>query len=306
MRPEVDSHRRFADIRLMSNLANRIRTVDHRDAPDSWRMDTLAPSNTLAPFLRRATAYTVQGAGLSRQRELPNGSAVLVFNLGSELRVEDTKGRRHRFSNPAAFYSGPSDSYVVTETDGAQEGIVVELTLPGARRLLGRPLNELRDSMISLADLLGSRAYDVLERIVEARSPVARLALLEAAIEARIMEADDRSARDLERAWNLQHVRGGRMPISELADAVGCSRKHLAVRFDREFGLSPKLLARIMRFDRAIRIVRFGNVTTWSDLAAECGYADQAHMAREFVAMAGDPPTALLRRSLPDEGGFID
>ena len=269
-------------------------------------MDSLVPSATLGPFMRRATAYTVQGAGLSRQRELPNGSAVLVFNLGSELRVEDAAGKPHRFPHPTAFYSGPSDRYVVTETDGAQEGMVVELTLPGARRLLGRPLNELRDRMISLADLLGPRADEILGRIVDTPSPAARLALLEAAIEARIADAGDRGTRDLEWAWNLQHARGGRMPVSELADVIGCSRKHLAVRFDREFGLSPKLLARIMRFDRAIRIVRFGEVTSWSDLAAQCGYADQAHMAREFVAFAGDPPTALLRRRLPDEGGFVD
>jgi AraC-like DNA-binding protein len=302
----VDLQHLFADIRSMSSLADRIRTIDHRHAPDSWRMDTLAPSARLVPFMRRATAYTVQGAGLARQRELPNGSAVLVFNLGTELRVEDATGKLHRFPHPTAFYSGPSDRYVVTETDGAQEGMVVELTLPGARRLLGRPLNELRDRMISLADLLGPRADEILGRIVDAPSPAARLALLEAAIEARIVEAGNRDARDLEWAWNLQHARGGRMPVSELADVIGCSRKHLAVRFDREFGLSPKLLARIMRFDRAIRIVRFGEVTSWSDLAAQCGYADQAHMAREFVAFAGDPPTALLRRHLPDDGGFVD
>jgi AraC-like DNA-binding protein len=290
----------------MSSLAERIRTIDHRHEPDSWRMDSLVPSATLSPFMRRATAYIVQGAGLSRQRELPNGSAVLVFNLGSELRVEDATGKLHRFPHPTAFYSGPSDRYVVTETDGAQEGMVVELTLPGARRLLGRPLNELGDRMISLADLLGPRADEILGRIVEAPSPAVRLALLEAAIEARIADAGDRGTRDLEWAWNLQHAHGGRIPVSELADVIGCSRKHLAVRFDREFGLSPKLLARIMRFDRATRIVRFGEVTSWSDLAAQCGYADQAHMAREFVAFAGDPPTALLRRRLPDDGGFVD
>lgn len=269
-------------------------------------MDSLAPSARLVPFMRRATAYTVQGAGPSRQRELPNGSAVLVFNLGSELRVEDAAGKLHRFPYPTAFYSGPSDRYVVTETDGAQEGIVVELTLPGARRLLGRPLNELGDRMIALTDLLGPRASEILGLIVEAPSPAIRLALLEAAIQARIADAADRAARDLERAWNLQHARGGRVPVSELADSIGCSRKHLSVRFDREFGMSPKLLSRIMRFDRAIRIVRYGEVTGWSDLAAQCGYADQAHMAREFVAFAGDPPTALLRRRLPDDGGFVD
>jgi AraC-like DNA-binding protein len=302
----VDSHHRFTDIRAMSHVAHRIRTVDHRHEPDSWRMDSLAPSRRLAPFLRRATAYTVQGNGLSRQRELPNGSAVLVFNLGSELRVEDTTGKLHRFPQPTVFYSGPSERYIVTETDGAQEGIVVELTLPGARRLLSRPLDELRDRMIALSDLLGPRAGDILGRIIEAPSPAARLALVEAAIEARIAEAGDRGTRDLERAWNVQHASGGQVPITELADAVGCSRKHLSVRFDREFGMPPKLLARIMRFDRAMRIVRLGELTSWSDLAAQCGFADQAHMAREFVAFTGDPPTALLRRRLPDEGGFLD
>ena len=181
-------------------------------------MDTLAPSASLAPFMRRATAYTVNGAGPSRQRELPNGSAVLVFNLGSELRVEDTAGRLHRFPYPTAFYSGPSDRYIVTETDGAQEGIVVELTLPGARRLLGRPLNELGDRMIALTDLLGPRADEILGRIMGSPSAAARLALIEAAIEVRIADADD-CGRDLEWAWNLQHARGGQIPIAELADA---------------------------------------------------------------------------------------
>lgn len=302
----MDTPQCLADIASMSGLANRIRTIDHRYAPDSWRMDSFTPSTTLAPFMRRATAYTVQGTGLSRQRELPNGSAVLVFNLGSELRVEDAAGKRHRFPQPAVFYSGPSDRYVVTETDGAQEGLVVELTLPGARRLLSRPLNELGDRMITLSDLLGPRVDEILGRIIEAATPAARLALLETAIEARIADAGDRGTRDIEWAWNLQHARGGRVPVAQLADAVGCSRKHLAVRFDREFGLPPKLLARIMRFDRAIRIMRCGELKSWSDLAAECGFSDQAHMAREFVAFAGDPPTALLRRRLPDEGGFVD
>jgi AraC-like DNA-binding protein len=300
----VDSYRRFVDIRRMSSLADRIRTVDHRHAPDSWRMDSLTPSERLAPFMRRATAYTVQGAGPSRQRELPNGSAVLVFNLGSELRVEDTTGKLHRFPQPTVFYSGPSDRYIVTETDGAQEGLVVEMTLPGARRLLGRPLHELGDRMIALADLLGPRAGEILGRIVEAPSPAARLALLEAVIDTRIAEAP--AVGDLECAWNLQHGCGGQMPIGRLADSIGCSRKHLTTRFDREYGLSPKLLARIVRFDRAMRIIRYGDVTSWSGLAAECGFADQAHMSREFVAFAGDPPTALLRRRLPDEGGFLD
>ena len=79
--------------------------------------------------------------------------------------------------------------------------------------------------------------------------------------------------------------------------------QHLSVRVDQEFGMPPKLLARIVRFDRAMRIVRLGELTSWS--ISPRNVAPIGHMAREFVAFTGDPPTALLRRRLPDEGGFL-
>jgi AraC-like DNA-binding protein len=54
----------------------------------------------------------------------------------------------------------------------------------------------------------------------------------------------------------------------------GCSRKHLTVRFRCEFGIAPKLFARILRFDRAIRLLDREPPPGWAELAAMCGYAD--------------------------------
>mgnify|MGYP005868667299 CR=1 FL=1 len=70
------------------------------------------------------------------------------------------------------------------------------------------------------------------------------------------------------------------------------SRKHLASRFHEEVGLPPKTIARIARFNRAQAMAASGMGDGWADIAAACGYADQAHLTREFVALAGTTPGA--------------
>jgi AraC-like DNA-binding protein len=84
--------------------------------------------------------------------------------------------------------------------------------------------------------------------------------------------------------------------ITALAKEIGWSRKHLVNRFRSELGLAPKPVARIMRFHRACRLAHTGEARGWAGIAAESGYADQAHLAREFSTLAGESPTAWARR----------
>lgn len=260
----------------------------------------------MAPFVRQFNAYAEHDTQFARRRELPTGAAVLVFNLGPELRVEHPLDTRTAFAPGTGFYSGPSATYAITETDGAQEGVQVMLTLPGARRLLGRPLGVVGNRLIEPADLLGAAAArQMTGRLMEARSQADRLAMIEQAMAFRF--ADGPAApRDLEWAWGRLRASSGRVRIGALARELGCSRKHLTMRFHHEFGMPPKLFARILRFDLAMRLLRRGPPLGWAELAAECGYADQAHLAREVRGFTGSPPAAFLRRLLPDQGGFTD
>ncbi|MER9841163.1 AraC family transcriptional regulator [Mesorhizobium australicum] len=57
-------------------------------------------------------------------------------------------------------------------------------------------------------------------------------------------------------------------------------------------GIGPKTLSRIVRFNRALGLSR-QQASGWADIAADCGYADQAHLAREFRDLAGETPTTL-------------
>jgi AraC-like DNA-binding protein len=199
-----------------------------------------------------------------------------------------------------------SAAYAVTETDHSQEGAQVMLTPLGARRLLGFPLDEVGDRLIDPSDLLGAAARDVAERLQEANSSAGRLAILEKEMTRRLALSRDGPPRDL--IWALRRLEAmfGRVGVNALARELGCSRKHLSVRFRREFGVTPKLFARVARFDHAVQLMRRDRVASLAALAMDCGYADQAHLTRDFCEFAGSPPAAFLRRKLPDEGGFVD
>ena len=100
-----------------------------------------------------------------------------------------------------------------------------------------------------------------------------------------------------ELTWAWQQVAGATdaVAVGSLAEQIGWSRQHLTRRFTSEFGLSPKLAARIARFERAKQML--ANTPTFvsiAQIAAACGYYDQPHLNRDFAQLAGCSPTQWL------------
>ena len=146
----------------MEALQGRVRTTTHCSANGSWRLDRLRPAASLAGLVTVTNAYMEQDTGFTRRRELPDGNATILFNLGDTLRVEHPAGTQTVFAPGTAFYSGPSPNYAVSETDRAQQGAQVMLTPLGARRLLGIPLSAVGDALTDPVALLGATMRDTL------------------------------------------------------------------------------------------------------------------------------------------------
>ena len=98
---------------------------------------------------------------------------------------------------------------------------------------------------------------------------------------------------------------GGTAVIGDHADELGWSHRRLIARYRDTVGLPPKLVARIVRFERLTARIATNPAIDWATAATACGYFDQAHLAREVRELAGITPTELRAttvNSVQDEG----
>ena len=225
--------------------------------------------------------FSQSAAGPVETREVATAKIVLIVDLDDGWTIE---GERYR-----SFAGGLYPRPVTVRHEGSAAGVQIALEPVAARGLLGIPAGELANRTVGLEALLGRRADEVAERLHGATGAAERFALLDAELRRALAGARHACRPDVQRAWSLLVRSGGRMRVGELAAELGCSRRHLVNRFADDIGAPPKVAARMLRFERARW--RIGSAPL-ARLAAECGYADQAHLAREFSEFAGRPPTS--------------
>ena len=178
-----------------------------------------------------------------------------------------------------------------------QTGLQLRLSWRGARALLGVPAGELAGDTVDLAALLGRRTGTLLDRLATAPDWAERFDLLDTELSALADHGHgaDRVRPEIGYAWDRLQETGGNLRITDLAAEVGWSRRHLAGQFHAETGLSPKAAARLIRFELACDRLRAPNRPALAEVAADAGYVDQAHLARDFRELAGSTASAWLR-----------
>lgn len=191
------------------------------------------------------------------------------------------------WSGARLLVAGPDTHTAPATGGGSWAGIRFA---PGtAPALLGVPAHELRDLRVPLAALWpGAAVRRLTERVAEAADPAAALEDI----------ALDRAARSgppdpAMRAVAARLEAGG--SVAEAAGSAGLGPRQLHRRSLTAFGYGPKTLARILRLQRALALVRAGLPYAEAALAAGC--ADQAHLARDMRDLTGTTLTAYFGRT---------
>lgn len=274
------------------------RIVRHVSALDQWEMVHTLPDPRLDGYVIRYCDYDERTGSFVRRRELPGDRVVAIFNLGAPIRVRAPEGPWA--SHAQGFFAGLHDTYAITETDGAQRGVQVDLTPLGAHLLLRVPMHELAGRVVSLEELFSRHGTRLHEQLACAHTYADRFAAIDAFFLARLDDALS-PVPSITRALARLKAAQGNVAIGTLTDELQCSRRHLNAGFKEHVGVPPKLLARILRFNHAVQLVP--TPLSWAQISLTCGYYDQAHMVRDFQQFAGAPPTEFARRQLPDGGG---
>jgi AraC-like DNA-binding protein len=259
---------------------------------------------SLRAHVRGYCGYFESGAGLVPRVELSSGTVGVIVGFGPPVGIAYPRHRSGSTARVTSFVAGLHDSYAVAESTGWQHGVQIDLTPIGAHMLLGVPMDSLANRVIELEQILGRFATGLAEQLYDTASWQARFDVLDAAIASRLAAAREPSPATCW-AWRRLTETGGRLGIGALADELGSSRQYLVTRFREEVGLPPKTLARILRFQRAVRVLERGDEARLARVAHECGYYDQAHFNRDFRQFSGSAPSEFVARRLPDRAGVL-
>lgn len=281
----------------------RTRVVRHDGDGTAWELAYAAPSPAVAPYLRELCGFWEVTATPMIRREFPESVYVMVIEFGPPLAVYGPYNGMERARHKTGFVAGMHDGFAVTESAGSMRGMQINFTPLGARLFFGLPLSALFNRVVSVDDVLGAEGPRLASRLYDLNDWGARFALLEEVILARIATAKALSP-GVVWAWQQLAASRGAMGIGSLAAKLEWSRKHLIAQFHDQVGVAPKFAARVLRFEEAIGRLQDDTVTSFAELALDCGYYDQAHLARDLRQFTGLPPRELAKRRLPDGAGF--
>lgn len=250
---------------------------------------------------------------------VPARAAPLIeFELGDPVRVE--------YREKSGAEVGPRVAVVGPQTHrraqlllrGVIESFVILFQPTGLHRLFSIPMGDLTDNDYEAHSVLGAFISALEERLGNCNTFAGRVRITDEYLLSRTFDRCGSGA--ISTAANQIALSAGGVRIPALADCAGLSIRQFERRFFQEVGTSPKLFARIARFEAAVDFKARFPAKSWADVAYEFGYHDQMHMIHDFKSFAGETPTQVLglvetvfrqqikamRPAAPSGDGFAD
>ena len=292
-------------------------TGEHSSELGEWQTVQRAADPRLRAYVHGYFASSSQLRVPVQERHLPSAEVPLLLNFGAPHRRLDSESTGAWTTRDGAWVVGLHTRHQVTRAAGERHFMVVRFTPIGAHLFLGLPMHLIANEAIDLGQIDSKLAGAVMRRMAPARSWSERFAAMESLIAERIAEAQMSSP--VSAVWRKLAAADGRIALGALAAEAECSHRTLIARFRTCVGLPPKTIARLLRFNRVMRTLDASSRTRanetvgkpyiesahsggpgmsairWADIAADCGYFDQAHLIKDFRAFAGDTPDAFLR-----------
>jgi AraC-like DNA-binding protein len=293
-------------------------TGEHRSELGHWQTAQRRADPRLRAYVHGYFASSSNLRTPVLERHVPSTEVPLLLNFGAPHRRLDDLSTGEWTAHDGVWVVGLHNRHQVTHAAGERHFMVVRFTPIGAHLFLGLPMHLIANEAVDLELIDPALARMLVSRIGGAESWTDRFAAMESLITERVADAEIPAPIAL--AWRRLVATDGRIALDSLATELDCSHRTLIAMFKTCVGLPPKTIARLLRFNRAVRSLDRLSGTRinepagkpyietrqpddpvvgaiqWADVAADCGYFDQAHLIKDFRAFAGITPDVFLRR----------
>jgi AraC-like DNA-binding protein len=209
----------------------------------------------------------------------PDGRVEIVMHLGTRpWRVGATA------SQPDLMVVGQMTAAVRLQQTAGMHAIGIRFTPTGARKWLGAPLIECTDKIQGFDQVDVRVAAAIRDAVHDSGTLQPSLKALESALR-QTRKPRWSAPAAVEHAVQVALDRKGRVRVETLASSARLGIRQLERQFLDTVGLSPKRFIKTARFQHALQLLR--EDIPPAEVAVACGFADQAHLAREFRSVAG-------------------
>jgi AraC-like DNA-binding protein len=254
-----------------------------------------APRAPLGRFVERLW-WVSGGQSPRKERILPSGTVELVVNLRADrITIDRTMDDSRVRSYSGSVVSGPYSGAFVIDAMQHESMMGVHFRPGGAFAVLGIPGDELADAHVDLGAIANDAfARELRERLCGTATHEARFSYLEHALTTQFRA---RAALHpvVELALERFTTTGLGASVRDVVRESGLSHRRFLTIFRTEVGLSPKRYCRILRFRHLHELAQRTGCIDWAELAQECGFFDQSHLAGEFRKLSGLTPTEYQR-----------
>lgn len=251
-----------------------------------------APPPVIAPAIEVFWYFSVhykqtRTEPLIHHRVLPDGCIDLIFRFRCP---KVGKG----ITDPLLTIYGPTNRFKLINIEPCTEFVGVRFKPGEAGSYLALNPLDLFQQEVKAQDC-SAHLVNLFDQLCECGSAKQALSLLQKAVlELNALNSVCVAPARVRHALRLLSASRGQIRVSDVAESVGVSERTLRRDIIAAVGLSPKMLERILRFQRAHSLLHSNEQLDLCNIALESGYADQAHMGREFQEFSGLTPIAFV------------
>lgn len=247
------------------------------------RFNIIQPSTVLAPYVKHYWLLESDDV-VNSQRVMPTGTIELIFHRGNSM-------KRNEQIIPTVSLSGQSLSFADLVPTGVVSMIAVVFHPFGARAFFDLPIYELSNLIVSADDLSAITLKELEDRILNTANDKCCIRLIESFLIGRLSPFKEHNYKRMVAAIRAINLCEDGLSVSRLAETVCLCKKQFRRVFSEHVGATPKEFMRIVRFHKALHTLQNNRNMSFTVLAYECGYYDQAHMTNEFKLFSGYTPS---------------